>query len=107
LSSSKQETTIATKAPENPRLPEGDRPPGVDGLIRRHVLAMLGRPDGLLRVAIYPLWNDHYRVNVLTGGEAASAVVTDSFFVVVDDAGVVVRSTPPIKRRYGVEAGAP
>ena len=79
----------------------------MDVLIRRHVLAVLGRPDGLLRVAIYPLWHDHYRVNVLVGADASAAAVTDSFFVVVDDPGAVVRSTPAIKRRYGAEATAP
>ena len=101
-----QETAIATKPQDKPRDSE-DQPSGVATLIRRHVLSVLGRPHGFLRVGVYPLWDDHYRVNVLTGGEAAAAVVTDSFFVVVDDAGAVVRSTPPLKRRYGVEAGSP
>jgi hypothetical protein len=76
-------------------------------LIRRHVLTALGRPDGLLRVGVYPLWEDHFRVNVLVGADAATAAVADSFFVVVDDAGAVVRSIPAIKRRYGVLPGTP
>lgn len=80
---------------------------GVATLIRRHVLSALGRPESLLRVGIYPLWEDHYRVNILVGMDAATATVADSFFVVVDDAGAVVRSIPPIKRRYGIAAGTP
>lgn len=79
----------------------------MDVVIRRHVLSALGRPEALLRVAVYPLWGEHYRVNVVVGADAATAVVADSFFVVVDDAGTVLRSIPSIKRRYGVAAGTP
>ena len=58
-------------------------------------------------MGVYPLWDDHYRVNVLVGPDAATAAVAHSFFVVVDGAGAVVRSTPAITRRYGAAAGTP
>jgi hypothetical protein len=97
---STKETAIPTKAQDKSRTPE-DESSGAATLVRRHVLNALGRPDGLLRVVVCPLWDDHYRVNVLVGGDAATASVSDSFFVVADDAGAVVRSIPAIKRRYG------
>ena len=95
--SSKQEKSRAPEEESAGRAPS----------IRRHVLSALGRPEGLLRVGVYPLWEDHYRVNVLVGPDAATAAVADSFFVVVDDAGAVVRSIPAIQRRYGTATGTP
>jgi hypothetical protein len=51
-------------------------------------------------VAVLPLWADHYRVNVLTGPDAATARIADSFFVVADGRGNIVRSVPKITRLY-------
>lgn len=68
--------------------------------IRGGVLGILGRPGNLYRVAVLPLWDDCYRVNVLTGPDAATARVADSFFVVADDRGAIVRSVPAITRQY-------
>lgn len=67
--------------------------------IRARVLASLGRPAGLVKVTVQPLWADHFRVNVWTGGTGGSAI-PDSYFVTADDRGVLLRSEPPIERRY-------
>ena len=72
----------------------------VAAAIRGGVLAVLGRPGDLYRVAVLPLWADHYRVNVLTGPDAATARIADSFFVVADGRGNIVRSVPKITRLY-------
>jgi hypothetical protein len=98
-----RETAIATRQ-ETSQGPEGESSAAVPQ-IRRHVLSVLGRPEGLLRVGVYPLWDDRYRVNVLVGADAATAAAADSFFVVVDG-GAIVRSTPTITRRYGISQGA-
>ncbi len=67
--------------------------------IRARVLASLGRPTGLVKVTVQPLWADNFRVNVWTGG-AAGAAIPDSYFVTADDRGMLLRSEPPIERRY-------
>ena len=64
------------------------------------VVDALGRPGDLFRVSVLPLWAEHYRVNVLTGPDAATAKVANSFFVVADGRGNIVRSIPPIARQY-------
>ncbi|MFL5341391.1 MAG: hypothetical protein ACJ8F7_14700 [Gemmataceae bacterium] len=67
--------------------------------IGRHVLQLLGRPDDLQQVQVRRLWQDHYRVNVVTGN-AGDANVVNSFFLVADSAGAILRSTPSITKRY-------
>jgi hypothetical protein len=69
-------------------------------LIGEQVMRTLGRPDGLHRVQVRQLWANRYRVNVLVGGDAASAKVAQSYFLVADDQGNVVASTPPITKQY-------
>jgi hypothetical protein len=68
--------------------------------IRGQVLLALGRPADLFRVSVLPLWAEHYRVNILTGPDAATAKVANSFFVMADGRGNIVRSIPPIARQY-------
>ena len=85
---------------------EGGRPPeearGADreGAIRAGVLAALGRPDQLFRVAVVPLWGDHFRVNVVTGDDPSSVRIPHSFFVAADGRGNIIASTPRIRREY-------
>ena len=67
-----------------------------DAAIRSHVLRTLGRPAGLLRVEVRRLWEDHYRVNVFIGVDAASATISHSYFLVADAAGNVTASTPKL-----------
>jgi hypothetical protein len=50
------------------------------------------------------LWEDHYRVNVLVGFDAASTRVAHSYFLVVDSAGKVLTTTPTLRRHYGAKA---
>jgi hypothetical protein len=69
-------------------------------LIGAHVLRALGQPDALHRVQVRHLWEDHYRVNVLVGADAAQAKVAHSYFLVVNPAGAILTSTPTITRQY-------
>jgi hypothetical protein len=39
-------------------------------------------------------------VNVQTGSDAVSTLITDSFFLTADDAGNVLASNPALTRRY-------
>jgi hypothetical protein len=66
--------------------------------IRARVLAVLGRPADLLKVSVLPLWGDHFRVNVWTGAGRAS--IPNSYFVTADEGGVILKSEPPIEKRY-------
>ncbi|QJX00339.1 hypothetical protein [Frigoriglobus tundricola] len=71
--------------------------------IRARVLAALGRPADLVTVAVLPLWDDHFRVNVWTS--AGVATIPDSYFVTADERGTILRSEPPIQRRYWSPTG--
>jgi hypothetical protein len=68
--------------------------------IRSAVLAALGRPSRLLKVAVLPLWGDKFRVNVWTAADGAGYGIPDSHFVTADDRGTVLTCEPPIRKRY-------
>lgn len=70
------------------------------GRVRNHVLQALGAPADLLRVQVRPLWGRNYRVNIMTGADAACARIPHSYFVVTDGDGKVLSSTPPLTRQY-------
>ncbi len=69
-------------------------------VIGKHVINTLGQPDNLHRVQVKHLWEDHYRVNVLVGVDAASAKVANSYFLAVDSDGNILASTPKITKQY-------
>jgi hypothetical protein len=68
--------------------------------IRANVLAVLGRPVDLYRVAVLPLWGDHYRVNVVTGSDPTAVRIPHSYFLAADARGNVIEARPPIVRLY-------
>ncbi len=70
-------------------------------LIREQVLDADGEPGDLLGVRVHLLWENHYRVNVLVGPDAASARVASSYFLVTDTDGNVVASTPVLRKQTG------
>jgi len=65
-----------------------------------NVLRVLGQPAQFQTVQVRPLWAGHYRVNVLVGGNAASATVAHSYFLEADGEGNVVTTTPALAKRY-------
>ena len=76
-----------------------DRPPPT-AAIRDGVLAALGRPPGLYRVAVVPLWLNYYRVNVLVGPDATDVRVAHSYFVEAGTGGRILTAAPPVTRLY-------
>jgi len=70
-----------------------------EATIRKSVLAALGRPHELLRVAVVPLWGNNFRVNVWASGNAG-AWIPNSYFVTADDTGKIIGATPPIQKQY-------
>ncbi len=64
------------------------------------LLQALGRPATQYRVEVRHLWDNHYRANVFIGADAASTRVAHSFFVVADEDGNIIASTPAITRKY-------
>lgn len=69
-------------------------------VIGKYVMLSLGQPGDLRTVQVKRLWEDHYRVNVLVGENAACAKVAHSFFLVADCDGKVVACTPDISKKY-------
>jgi hypothetical protein len=95
------ENAMATQQRDNPQTDVDDKgQPRRKAAIGRHVLHGLGRPEALLRVDVRHLWEDHYRVNVVVGPDAASARIAHSYFLVADGAGNVLAATPKLTRRY-------
>jgi len=70
-----------------------------EDVIRAGVLAALGRPAHLFKVAVVPLWGDNFRVNVVTG-DSAGVLIPNSYFVKADDLGKILGSEPPIRKQY-------
>src|SRR5882672_2335020 len=68
--------------------------------IGQHVMHTLGKPGDLHAVQVRNLWDDHYRVNVFVGPDAASAKDAHSYFLVADSDGNILASTPKITRQY-------
>jgi hypothetical protein len=66
----------------------------------RSIMTTLGRPTDFYRITVVRLWENHYRVNVLTGLNPSALAIAHSYFVSADDQGNVVNSTPPLARRY-------
>ena len=79
--------------------PRDDRPRPI-AAIRSGVLTSLGRPPGLYRVAVEPLWLNYYRVNVLVGTDLTAVQTARSYFVAADEAGHILTANPPLARLY-------
>jgi hypothetical protein len=67
--------------------------------IGKQVLRALGQPGNLYLVQVRHLWEDHFRVNILVGVDAA-AKIAHSYFVEADLGGNIREATPKITRRY-------
>jgi hypothetical protein len=87
----------AEEAQSTPKVPAQ---PSWDATIRDAIITSLGRPPGLYRVAVLPLWQGHYRVNVLIGPDPTSVSIPHSYFVVVGDGGSIISSSPPLVRLH-------
>jgi hypothetical protein len=72
----------------------------LEALIGKRVIDTLGKPGDLQKLQVRRLWDDHYRVNVLIGEDAASAKIAKSYFLEADSNGNIVWSTPKITKQY-------
>jgi hypothetical protein len=72
----------------------------LQSLIAAAVIRALGRPGDLRAVQVRWLWDDNYRVNVVTGADAASPAIAHSHFLRADGAGEIVEASPVIEKRY-------
>jgi hypothetical protein len=72
----------------------------MDNLIRKQVIDALGTPVNLRSVQVRKIWNDHFRVNVLVGANAATVKIANSFFLTIDSKGSLIAATPKIMKQY-------
>lgn len=72
----------------------------LNSLVRAQMICALGKPDDLLSVQVRPLWGTNFRANIFVGANVACAKIIHSFFLVTDDNGNILKSTPTIKRLY-------
>jgi hypothetical protein len=75
-------------------------PSPLNAIVAENVMQVLGTPDDLQTVQVRALWSDHYRVNILAGADVNSIRVIHSYFLVTDQQGGIVDSTPKLKRLY-------
>ena len=73
----------------------------LNALIGEQVIHTLGKPGGLYKVQVRPLWEGRYRVNVLIGDDAVSAKIASSYFVKADSGGHIVELRPTITKPHG------
>lgn len=76
----------------------------LNAMIGKNVLHVLGQPRDLHSVQVRHLWEDHYRVNVLVGSDAASVKVAHSYFLVTGKDGTIIASTPKIPAQHSATA---
>jgi hypothetical protein len=69
----------------------------LNALVGQYVLQSLGGPAGLHTVDVRNLWDHHYRVNVLVGSGTVSTRIAYSYFLVTDEGGKVLTSTPSLR----------
>jgi hypothetical protein len=89
-----------TQQTEQPNNLEQDKRQTINTLIEEQVIHALGKPRDLLKVWVRPLWENTYRVNVLTGTDITSARIANSFFLAVDADGTIRTSSPKITKQY-------
>jgi hypothetical protein len=87
-----------------PAEPNDETKPQPDGsriatALGRTVITTIGRPVDFFRVTVVHLWENRYRVNVLTGTDISKLTIAHSYFVAADENGNVLESTPPLTRR--------
>lgn len=70
-----------------------------------YVLRTLGRPANLIAVQVRPLWEDHYRVNILVGESLAAVTIAHSYFLVMGSDGSCLSANPALTREYAPNAG--
>lgn len=99
------ETTMTTQPQDKAKADERRRERQErDAVIGKHVMHTLGHPGDLHGVQVRRLWEDHYRVNVFVGLDAASVKVAHSFFLETDNDGNIIACNPKITRHYEAAA---
>jgi hypothetical protein len=69
----------------------------LNSLVREQLISTLGKPADLLSVQVRPLWGTNFRANVFIGANIACAKIIHSYFLVTDDDGNILESTPTMK----------
>ena len=91
---------MPTKQQEKRPTDPEQQPDKLAVVIANYVMHALGQPSDFHRVQVRSLWENHYRVNVLVGTQAAFARVAHSYFLVADSNGNIVESIPKIAKQY-------
>lgn len=68
--------------------------------IGKKLMLALGQPADFYAVQIRHLWEDSFRVNVLTGKDASCVKIVNSYFLTASSDGQIVTSTPKITKQY-------
>jgi hypothetical protein len=97
---SKKPAMPAPERTDQDRQAERSMRDSITEVISKQVVQSLGFPAGLLKVQVRPVCADRYRVNVFVAKEANSVRITDSFFLIADDDGKILKSSPEIIKRY-------
>lgn len=70
-----------------------------DSAVGQNVRSCLEPTWDIQRVQVRRLWETRYRVNVYVGANAATASMAISYFLVTDEVGNIIESSPALVRR--------
>jgi hypothetical protein len=65
-------------------------------LVQEQVMRSIEQPPNFLQLKIRPLWKHHFRANLYVGLDGANARISNSYFIVTNDDGAIVRATPSL-----------
>lgn len=71
----------------------------LDSALGRSVVSCLESTGDIQRVQVRLLWQNRYRVNVYVGADAASVRIASSYFLVTDEVGNIIESSPALVRQ--------
>lgn len=80
--------------------PVKEAKPDFSDRIVKDVLSQLGTPKNLHKAVAKNVYHSRYRVNLWCETKPDSYAITDSFFVVTNDQGEIVRCSPKIEKVY-------
>lgn len=97
--------TLKKRAKEEVVENQEEKRPDLSAQIAVSLIQKLGRPKELHMVRVIPLWNNNYRINVWVNVRGEQPIfdqrrISDSFFVVCNEAGDIVEGRPEIEKRY-------
>ena len=87
-----------SEKPANVETPAKVEKPPKSEVLSKEVMERLGTPPDFHQIKVKNVFGNNWRVDVWTRTDAGSGVITDSFYIKLNDDDEIV--SPEIKRKY-------